>query len=58
MTLNNLDSDIFWTEVQDSGIVPQLAARKPPLGPGKDLRAGVRGYVAGYNRYLRSVGGR
>ena len=57
-TITNEDSDIFWTEVQNSGIVPRLAARKPPLGPSKDLRQGVRGYVAGYNRYLRSVGGR
>jgi acyl-homoserine-lactone acylase len=57
-TIDNQDSDIFWTEVRDSGIVPRLAARKPPFGPSKDLRAGVRGYVAGYNRYLRHVGGR
>jgi acyl-homoserine-lactone acylase len=57
-TIDNLDSDIFWTEVDDSGIVPRLAARKPPLGPTKDLRQGVRGYVAGYNRYLRDIGGR
>jgi acyl-homoserine-lactone acylase len=57
VTVKNLDSDFFWTEVADSGIVPMLASRKPPLGPGKQLRAGVRGYVAGYNRYLRSVGG-
>ncbi|HVY09558.1 MAG TPA: penicillin acylase family protein [Mycobacteriales bacterium] len=57
VTANNLDSDIFWTEVQDSGIVNELASRKPPFGPTKDLKAGVRGYVAGYNRYLRSIGG-
>jgi acyl-homoserine-lactone acylase len=57
-TIDNLDSDIFWTEVNDSGIVPRLAARKPPLGPTRDLREGVRGYVAGYNRYLRHIGGR
>ncbi|HVV76461.1 MAG TPA: penicillin acylase family protein [Mycobacteriales bacterium] len=57
ITVTNLDSDFFWTEVQDSGIVRELASRKPPLGPTNSLRAGVRGYVAGYNRYLRSVGG-
>ncbi|HWC36392.1 MAG TPA: penicillin acylase family protein [Mycobacteriales bacterium] len=57
VTVDNLDSDIFWTEVRDSGIVPELAAQRPPLGPTKSLHAGVRGYVAGYNRYLRSVGG-
>jgi acyl-homoserine-lactone acylase len=58
VTVNNEDSDIFWTEVRSSGIVPRLAHRKPPLGPSKDLRQGVRGYVAGYNAYLRHVGGR
>jgi acyl-homoserine-lactone acylase len=57
VTVSNVDSDIFWTEVRDSGIVPQLASQAPPLGPTSDLRAGVRGYVAGYNRYLRSIGG-
>ncbi len=57
VSVTNLDSDIFWTEVQDSGIVERLRAERPPLGPGNQLRSGVRGYVAGYNRYLRDVGG-
>jgi acyl-homoserine-lactone acylase len=57
ITVDNLDSDIFWTEVADSGIVKRLVHRQPPLGPGTQLRSGVRGYVAGYNRYLRDVGG-
>jgi acyl-homoserine-lactone acylase len=57
VTVSNIDSDFFWTEVRDSGIVPQLDSQAPPLGPTPDLKAGVRGYVAGYNRYLRSIGG-
>ncbi len=57
VTVNNLDSDIFWTQIEQSGIVDRLVARKPPNGPPQSLRDGVAGYVAGYNRYLRSVGG-
>ncbi|HWB65623.1 MAG TPA: penicillin acylase family protein [Mycobacteriales bacterium] len=57
VTVNNLDSDIFWTEVRQSGIVDRLSHRKPPNGPTKGLQAGVHGYVAGYNRYLRDIGG-
>jgi acyl-homoserine-lactone acylase len=57
VTVDNLDSDIFWTEVRNSGIVSRLASQRPPLGPTADLRAGVAGYVAGYNAYLRRIGG-
>jgi acyl-homoserine-lactone acylase len=55
--VTNLDSDLFWKEIIDSGRVPELLERRPPLGPHANVRAAVRGYVAGYNRYLRSVGG-
>ncbi|HVV74480.1 MAG TPA: penicillin acylase family protein [Mycobacteriales bacterium] len=57
VTVSNIDSDFFWTEVRNSGIVARLDSQAPPLGPTPDLKAGVRGYVAGYNRYLRSIGG-
>lgn len=53
----NLAADIFWQSVIDAGTVPRLVARKPPLGPLPDARAEIRGYVLGYNRYLRKVGG-
>jgi acyl-homoserine-lactone acylase len=53
----NLDSDFFWQQIIDSGIVEQLVHRDPPLGLDRRLRRMIRGYVAGYNRYLRSVGG-
>ena len=57
MTSTNLNSDIFWQQVKDSGIVDQLVARPQPLGPAPEIKQGVQGYVAGYNRYLSSVGG-
>jgi acyl-homoserine-lactone acylase len=55
--VTNLDSDLFWQEIIDSGRVRDLLERRPPLGPAPSVRAAMRGYVAGYNRYLRSVGG-
>jgi acyl-homoserine-lactone acylase len=57
VTVSNLDSDIFWTEIRQSHIVDQLVARPAPLGPKPEVKQAVTGYVAGYNRYLRHVGG-
>ena len=54
---NNLNSDFFWQQIIDSKVVESLLARKPPFGPKQAIRNGVRGYVAGYNRYLHDVGG-
>jgi acyl-homoserine-lactone acylase len=53
----NLDSDVFWRQVIDSRVVERLIARTPPRGQTPAARALVRGYVAGYNAYLRRVGG-
>jgi acyl-homoserine-lactone acylase len=57
VTANNLDSDFFFQQIKDSGIVDKLLAKAPPLGPKPEVRQAVRGYVAGYNRYLHDVGG-
>jgi acyl-homoserine-lactone acylase len=54
---NNLNSDFFWQQVIDSKVVDTLLAQRPPKGPKQSIRQGVRGYVAGYNRYLHDVGG-
>jgi acyl-homoserine-lactone acylase len=53
---NNLNSDFFFQRIKDKGIVEDLASRAPPHGPGPELKEGVRGYVAGYNKYLRETG--
>jgi acyl-homoserine-lactone acylase len=55
-TYNNLDSDFFYEQVNRSGIVEDLIARRPPEGPMPELRQLVRGFVDGYNDYLRDVG--
>jgi len=56
-TVNNLDSDFFWKRIIDDKVVEKLLDRQPPFGPRPDVRAIVRGYVAGWNRYLAHVGG-
>jgi acyl-homoserine-lactone acylase len=52
----NLDSDIYYRSLRDSGVVQRLMARQPPLGPTAQARQLVAGYAAGYNRYLRDTG--
>jgi acyl-homoserine-lactone acylase len=56
-TNDNLDSDFFYTSVNESGFIEDLLDQPPPHGPSAGIRDAVRGYVAGYNRYLDSVGG-
>lgn len=54
---NNLNSDFFWQQIIDSHVIDRLLAQPPPKGPEEQVKEGVRGYVAGYNRYLHDVGG-
>jgi acyl-homoserine-lactone acylase len=55
-TVNNLNSDFFFQRIKDRRTVEGLLARRPPHGPSDDVKRAVRGYVAGYNRYLRGTG--
>jgi acyl-homoserine-lactone acylase len=55
-TYRNLDADVYFEWVKKEGAVEALLAKKPPNGPTAEVRRGIRGYVAGYNRYLRDVG--
>ncbi|NVI93168.1 penicillin acylase family protein [Actinomadura sp. BRA 177] len=48
----NLASDVFFTAINDSGIVERLAAAPAPDGPTGEVRELSRGWAAGYNRYL------
>jgi acyl-homoserine-lactone acylase len=54
----NLYSDVFWRSVIARRVIPRLLAVR--TGPGAvepRVRQLMTGYVAGYNRYLASVGG-
>ncbi len=53
---NNLNSDFFFQRIKDDRTVERLLEQPAPQGPLPDVRAGVRGYVAGYNAYLRDTG--
>jgi acyl-homoserine-lactone acylase len=53
---NNLSSDFFYARINESGIVDDLISRPPPEGPEPEVKKLVRGYVAGYNAYLRDTG--
>src|SRR3954447_23127327 len=55
--VNNLNSDFFFQKVIDDGTVEKLLGRPPPDGPAPEVRALVRGYVAGFNRRLAKLGG-
>src|SRR5688500_3254442 len=55
-TNRNLDSDFFFKRIIKRRDVERLMAQPPPNGPRPEVRQAVRGYVAGYNRYLADVG--
>ncbi|MEA2492745.1 MAG: acyl-homoserine-lactone acylase, partial [Thermoleophilaceae bacterium] len=58
VTVSNLDSDIFWTEVQQAHAVDALlAVQSGPNALAPQVRQAVTGYVAGYNRWLADIGG-
>ncbi|TCP48582.1 acyl-homoserine-lactone acylase [Tamaricihabitans halophyticus] len=52
----NLDSDLHFKQINDSGIVERLAQRPAPLGPRTEVRQLLDGYTRGYNRYLAERG--
>jgi len=52
----NLNSDFFFQRVKDKGVIEDLLAQEPPRGPRPEIKEAVRGYVAGYNRWLRDTG--
>jgi acyl-homoserine-lactone acylase len=52
----NLEADFYFQWVKDRRMVEELIAKKPPEGPTAEVRRGVRGYVRGYNQYLRDTG--
>jgi acyl-homoserine-lactone acylase len=53
---NNLNSDIFFKRIIDDRVIEGLLAKAAPQGPRPEVREIVRGYVAGYDRYLADTG--
>ncbi len=50
----NLQSDLFWRYVTATGIVKQELTAAPPNGLLPQVRELYTGWIAGYNRYLKS----
>ncbi len=55
-TAHNLASDFFFQQIIDDQRIEKLLRLPPPLGPRQEIKDGVRGYAAGYNRYLADTG--
>ncbi|WP_211305365.1 penicillin acylase family protein, partial [Crossiella equi] len=51
---SNLDSDTYFRAVNESGKLDALLSS--PQGPSAEARETLRGYVAGFNRYLSEKG--
>jgi acyl-homoserine-lactone acylase len=52
----NREADFYFQWVKQRHMVEDLLKQKPPNGPLPDVRKGIRGYVRGYNQYLRDTG--
>jgi acyl-homoserine-lactone acylase len=53
---NNLDSDFFYRRIIDNKTIENLLTLEPPRGANPQIKELVRGYTAGYNRYLGETG--
>src|SRR3954449_4694990 len=53
---DNVNSDFFYQRIIDDHTVEKLLAQPPPDGPVGEIKEGVRGYVAGYDKYLAETG--
>jgi acyl-homoserine-lactone acylase len=49
---SNLVSDMYFTGVNDSGVVERLMRQPAPRGPSRELRDLIRGYAAGFNKLM------
>ena len=55
-TYKNIDADFYFEWVKRKKVVETLMAKPAPQGPLPEVRRGVRGFVRGYNEYLRRTG--
>ena len=54
--VDNLDSDLYYTDLNRAGVIEALLARPQPLGPSPQARELMRGYAAGVDGYLARQG--
>ncbi|MGW3953135.1 penicillin acylase family protein [Streptomyces sp. NPDC004752] len=51
--VTNLQSDLFWRYLQESGTLRRILSPSVSSGPSEPVRQMCDGYAAGYNQYLR-----
>ncbi|MFD9964412.1 penicillin acylase family protein [Amycolatopsis sp. NPDC058986] len=52
----NLESDLHFQAINDSGVVERLAGAPAPQGPRPEVREIIAGYAHGFNAYLAKTG--
>ena len=57
MVFTNLNSDLYWTSIKQNHTIQKLLKLPYPQGPSAEARAVVKGYAAGYDAYLKQIGG-
>ncbi len=53
----NLNSDIYWASIRKSHTVQNLLKLPYPQGPSQEGLEAAKGYAAGYDAYLKQIGG-
>lgn len=57
LVFKNLNSDVYWTSVRNARTIQKLLRLPYPQGPSAEAREAVSGYAAGYDAYLKHIGG-
>jgi acyl-homoserine-lactone acylase len=57
LQFTNLNSDIYWTSVRRAHTIQKLLKLPYPQGPSTEGLEAAKGYAAGYNAYLKQIGG-
>jgi acyl-homoserine-lactone acylase len=57
LQFTNLNSDVYWTSIKDQHTIQKLLKLPYPQGPSAEASEAVRGYAAGYDAYLKHIGG-
>ncbi len=57
LQFTNLNSDVYWTSIKDNHTIQKLLRLPYPQGPSTEALEAVSGYAAGYDAYLKQIGG-
>jgi acyl-homoserine-lactone acylase len=57
VVFTNLYSDLYYTSLKNQHTIQKLLRLHYPQGPSAEAREVVKGYAAGYNAYLKQIGG-